>query len=108
MSNTVQVSAQDMQQARNKANLLNDLLFKYVFGREQSKKTLIAFLNVFLRKDLKHKIKSLRFSQNEQVPDAKDGKSFLFDIACVLDSGAKVEIEVQVLNQHDFRNRITI
>ena len=49
-------------------NTMNDLLFKFTFGREERKHITIDFLNTVLRKSLGHLIKDITFIPTEQIP----------------------------------------
>ncbi len=86
-------------------NALNDVLFKFVFGKEEHKSILIDFLNTFLEKELEHPIKDLHYLPTEKIPHHYLGKVPRFDLACVLDSGAKVQIEVQLIDQKNMERR---
>ena len=41
----------------------------------------------------------------ENVPSYKDEKQSMLDLACTLDSGERVDIEVQLVNEGDFIRR---
>ena len=86
-------------------NPLNDVLFKFIFGREERKHITIDFLNAVLEGYLPNEIKDLSFSQSELIPDNTLDKLGRVDVACVLDSGEQVDIEVQVINQHNMKRR---
>ena len=86
-------------------NPLNDVLFKFIFGREERKQITIDFLNAVLEGYLPNEIKDLSFNQSELVPDNAMDKLGRLDVACVLDSGEQVDIEVQVINQHNMERR---
>ena len=86
-------------------NALNDGLFKFVFGKEERKAILIDFLNTFLEKELEHPIKDITFLPTEKSPKRYKGKSSRYDLACELDTGAKVEIEVQLIDQKNMERR---
>ncbi len=86
-------------------NALNDALFKFVFGKEERKAILIDFLNTFLSKELEHPIKDIRYLPTEKSPKHYHGKASRFDLACELDNGAKVQIEVQRIDQKNMERR---
>ncbi len=86
-------------------NALNDGLFKFVFGKDERKAILIDFLNTFLEKELEHPIKNITFLPTEKSPKRYKGKSSRYDLACELDTGAKVEIEVQLIDQKNMERR---
>jgi len=86
-------------------NPLNDVLFKFVFGREERKQITIDFLNAVLEDSLEYPIRDLSFVQTELTPEQEGDKLTRLDVSCKLDNGAQVDIEVQVLNTHNLRSR---
>ena len=58
-----------------------------------------------LHEELGHEIKDLKFEPMENVPSYKDEKQSMLDLACTLDSGERVDIEVQLVNEGDFIRR---
>ena len=99
--------AQQLEQIISAPNTLNDSLFKYMFGREESKGCLLDLLNTFLADALGHSILDLNYTNTEVVPNHTQGKKVFFDIACKLDDGSLVDIEVQTGDPAYFKNRIT-
>ncbi|MDD6126701.1 MAG: Rpn family recombination-promoting nuclease/putative transposase [Veillonellaceae bacterium] len=65
----------------------------------------IDFLNAVLEESLEHPIQDIRFTQTEQVPQDDGGKLTRFDVACELDSGAMIDVEVQVINYQNMQRR---
>ena len=86
-------------------NPLNDVLFKFIFGKEERKQITIDFLNSVLLDYLHHEIKDLTFAPTEMSPEHEYDKLTRLDVACVLDSGEQVDVEVQVINQKNMQNR---
>lgn len=86
-------------------NPLNDVIFKFIFGKEERKQITIDFLNAVLMDTLHHPIRDLRFSNAEMSPENESDKATRFDIACVLDSGEQVDVEVQVINEKNMERR---
>ena len=86
-------------------NCLNDVLFKYLFGRPEHKAFTIDLLNTFLAEELGHEITDLTFAPQEMAPDSENGKETRFDVACKLDGGENVDIEVQMLDQQNMKQR---
>ena len=74
----------------------------------RGKSSLIALLNAFLHEELGYTIKDLNYLNSESLGVVDFGKKIFFDIACTLDNGAVVNIEVQVLNNKNFAERITL
>ena len=66
-------------------NPMNDVAFKFIFGKDERKEITIDFLNTVLEKSLAHAIKDISFRQTEMIPDGDEGKLSRLDIACELD-----------------------
>ena len=75
-------------------NPMNDVAFKFIFGKDERKQITIDFLNTVLHKSLAHEIKDITFRQTEMPPDSDEGKLSRLDIACELDTGELVDVEV--------------
>ena len=86
-------------------NPTNDVFFKFIFGRPERKQITLAFLNDLLKEELGHEIKDLTFTNSEYVPDKASDKLARLDIVCALDSGEKVDVEMQVANEHNIQKR---
>lgn len=86
-------------------NPLNDVLFKFIFGKEERKQITIDFLNAVLSPSLEHTIQDLQFSNTEMSPEHDHDKLTRLDVACVLDSGEQVDVEVQVANEKNMARR---
>ena len=84
---------------------MNDVAFKFIFGKEERKQITIDFLNTVLHKSLEHEIKDITFRQTEMLPDSDEGKLSRLDIACELDTGELVDVEVQVINYNNMQRR---
>ena len=87
------------------ANILNDGLFKYVFGTERNKHLTIDFLNSFLQKGLGHAIEDIEFIDKEPIAESIQEKNIRYDISLKLNTHEKVDIEVQRSNRHDMISR---
>ena len=86
-------------------NPLNDVLFKFIFGKEERKQITIDFLNAVLNPSLGHTIQDLQFSNTKMSPEHEHDKLTRLDVACVLDSGEQVDVEVQVANEKNMARR---
>ena len=84
------------------AELLCDFMFKRVFGSEENKDVLIAFLNVMLE-DVK--IKDVTFIPTEQLGDSEEDRTVIFDVSCQCTDGRTFIIEMQKGYQKYFRDR---
>jgi predicted transposase/invertase (TIGR01784 family) len=89
----------------HRINPMNDVLFKFIFGKEERKHITIDFLNAVLEDSLAYPITELNFTQTEFVPQDDSGKLTRFDVACKLDSGEVVDVEVQVINYQNMQRR---
>ena len=88
-----------------RCNPMNDVAFKFIFGKEEHKQITIDFLNAVLQESLGHEISDVAFRQTEMPPDGDNGKLSRLDIACELDTGELVDVEVQVVNYNDMQRR---
>jgi len=84
-------------------NPYTDFGFKKLFGEEASKALLIDFLNTFLPE--KHRIKTLKFRNTEQLGPLTVDRKAIFDIFCEAMSGEKFIVEMQNAKQHYFKDR---
>ncbi|MCR5439750.1 MAG: Rpn family recombination-promoting nuclease/putative transposase [Selenomonas sp.] len=86
-------------------NPMNDVLFKFIFGKEERKQITIDFLNAVLQHDLQHPIQDITFTQTEMSPENEADKLTRLDVTCVLDTAEQVDVEVQVVNHKDMARR---
>ena len=86
-------------------NPLNDVLFKFIFGKEERKQITIDFLNAVLQETLGYPIQDLTFTGTEMNPENESDKLTRLDVACVLDNGTQVDVEVQVNNEKNMPQR---
>ena len=86
-------------------NPMNDVLFKFIFGKEERKQITIDFLNAVLEPSLGHTIQDITFTPTEMNPENESDKSTRLDVACMLDSGEQVDVEVQVVDQQNMPRR---
>ncbi|MCI6085208.1 MAG: Rpn family recombination-promoting nuclease/putative transposase [Selenomonas sp.] len=89
----------------HRANPMNDVLFKFIFGKIERKNITIDFLNAVLEPSLGHKIKNIMFLPTEQIPQNEEEKLSRLDVACELDTGEYVDVEVQVVNYQNMKRR---
>ena len=98
------------QQTNNPAterfNPLNDYLFYKVMGVKGDEIQLLGFLNAVLGQSGKEPIKDLEIVENNFfAADVINGKSCILDTRAVLADGTKVNIEVQLRNEHNMDRR---
>ena len=84
----------------------NDLVFKFVFGRESRKNVTLRFINDTTGRDGKDAFVDLDFQSTERVPEKKEEKLGRLDVFGVLDNGARVDIEMQVINHFNMEKRV--
>jgi predicted transposase/invertase (TIGR01784 family) len=87
-------------------NPLNDYLFFKVMGEKGDEPQLLGFLNAVLGRSGKEPIESVEIMENTSFEkDVIDGKSCILDVLAVLQNGTKVNIEVQLRNEHNMDQR---
>ena len=86
---------------------MNDVLFKFIFGTEENKWIVIAFINAVLNEGAEKKrvVTDLTFGNAEIVPTMDEGKLTRLDVFCVLRNGEQLDIEVQVINRYNMGER---
>jgi predicted transposase/invertase (TIGR01784 family) len=84
-------------------NLFTDFGFKKLFGEEDSKEQLIAFLNTLL--PTKHHIKELSYTNNEKLGTTPADRKAIFDLHCTSTSGERFIVELQKAKQNFFKER---
>ena len=84
------------------ADLLDDDVFKLVFGRESTKDVMIEFLNQVIPD---RKIVDLEFIDKEMHPVERDSKGVVYDMFCKTDTGARIIVEVQRRKQPFYPER---
>ena len=84
------------------ADLLNDEVFKLVFGRESTKDVMIEFLNQVIPD---RKITDLEFIDKEMHPVERDSKGSVYDMFCRTDDGSRIIVEVQRRKQPFYPER---
>jgi predicted transposase/invertase (TIGR01784 family) len=84
-------------------NLFTDFGFKKLFGEENSKEHLIAFLNTLL--PAKHHIQELNYTNNEKLGATPADRKAIFDLHCISTSGERFIVELQKAKQNYFKER---
>lgn len=93
------------ESALEHVNILNDGLFKMLFGTWKNKDLTIDFLNCFLHEELGHVIYDVEFIDKEPIAENTNEKNIRYDVCLILDTGEKVDLEVQAVNRRDMENR---
>lgn len=84
------------------ADLLDDEVFKLVFGQESTKDVMIEFLNQVITD---RRIIDLEFMDKEMHPTDFRRKRSVYDLLCKTDDGSRVIVEVQRRKQDAFIER---
>ena len=86
-------------------NALNDLLFKFIFGRKENKAITLSFINAVLGLEGARALIDLRFADREIDPEEETGKGSTLDLLCMTNDETQINIEVQVQNRHNMGQR---
>jgi predicted transposase/invertase (TIGR01784 family) len=86
-------------------NLRIDFAFKQLFGTNGNEDILIAFLNAMLKNSLESPIVSLQLEDPHLHREHEEDKLSILDISATLDTGTKVNVEIQLNNNHDMIKR---
>lgn len=81
-------------------------MFKQLFGQPSRKHITIAFLNDLLGRKDEDKITDVIFENTEAVKDLDDGKTVRLDLLVLTEADERINVEVQVINQHDMPERL--
>lgn len=84
------------------ADLLDDDVFKLVFGQESSKDVMIEFLNQVIDD---RNIVDLEFMDKEMKSVDRDKKDSVYDMFCKTDDGSRIVVEVQRRKQASYVER---
>lgn len=87
-------------------NPFTDEGFKRLFGQEEHKILLISFLNRLFAGEIV--ITDVTYLDKEALPNDDDGKKFVYDIYCTLDTGEHVRVEMQNRRQDYFKQRTIV
>ena len=91
--------------ANKKYNPMNDILFKFIFGKEERKHVTIDFLNAVLGRHGAKAIKDIQFQNSEIVPLYDDDKLTRLDIFCVTEDGTQIDVEIQIVDKKNMERR---
>ena len=86
---------------------LSDLVFKALFGREkkESKLILIDFLNAILHLQGQAKIQEITHLNPFNLQNFEGDKASILDLKVKTEEGKRINIEVQVNKEDDFKKR---
>ena len=91
--------------AHKRYNPMNDVLFKFIFGRDERKNITLDLLNAILNRTGKKAIKDIHFKNSEIVPYYEGDKLTRLDIFCITEDETKIDVEVQLINKKDMERR---
>jgi predicted transposase/invertase (TIGR01784 family) len=90
----------------NRLNPLNDFAFQKSLGEKGDEEQLAGFLNAALERTGKGSIESVEILESKDLPaEIVGGKMSKLDVLCKLTGGTRVNIEVQIKNQHNMGKR---
>ncbi|MDR2576302.1 MAG: Rpn family recombination-promoting nuclease/putative transposase [Treponema sp.] len=85
---------------------LNDFLFYKIMGEKGDEVQLLGFLNAVLGKTGEDRFNAVEIIENKHLsPKVIGDKSSVLDVRAMLQGKAKVNIEVQIRNQHNIDRR---
>ncbi len=90
---------------RQKLNLTNDLLFKYIFGQDERKRVTLEFINDMTGRTGSRAFTDLQFRNVELSPQRQTEKLGRLDIFAQMNDGTRADIEMQVFNYLFFEQR---
>jgi predicted transposase/invertase (TIGR01784 family) len=83
-----------------------DFAFKRIFGSEEHKDVLVAFLNTMLDLDEPHRIVTVELLPPEQRPPVAELKLSIVDVKCTDAHGVTYIVEMQILQVEGFEKRV--
>src|SRR5262245_42043519 len=83
-----------------------DFAFKRIFGSEEQKDVLVAFLNHMLGLDEPRRIVDVELLPPEQRPTVAELKLSIVDVKCTDSRGVTYVVEMQVLQVEGFEKRV--
>ncbi|MBE7168441.1 Rpn family recombination-promoting nuclease/putative transposase [Bacillus toyonensis] len=86
-------------------NLRIDFAFKQLFGTNGNEDILVAFLNAILKDSLESPIVALQLEDPHLHREYEEDKLSILDISATLNTGTKVNVEIQLNNNHDMIKR---
>lgn len=87
-------------------DLKMDFMFKQLFGHPRRKSITIAFLNDLLYRKDYERIIDVHYENTELIKEEHDGKTSRLDVLVSTTSGERINVEIQLVNQHDMPERV--
>ena len=89
-----------------KVKLLNDFIFKKIFGEKGNEDILISFINAVLKRTNKEPIIEIEIIDNKQLTkEVINDKTGIIDVRARTAKGENVDIEVQLTDQGNMDKR---
>ncbi|WCK54308.1 Rpn family recombination-promoting nuclease/putative transposase [Aneurinibacillus sp. Ricciae_BoGa-3] len=82
-----------------------DFAFKKLFGSRGNERILIAFLNAMIKPPPDKRIMGITLLDKEMGREYQDDKNAILDIHAQLDDGSKVNVKIQLANEHNLPKR---
>ncbi|MBP1907240.1 putative transposase/invertase (TIGR01784 family) [Paenibacillus turicensis] len=86
-------------------NPSNDFVFKRIFGSEENKDVLLAFLNLTFTEAGRPPLKEITLLNPYTDKDAPLDKQAIFDIWARTEAGEHINVEMQLFNKYDIEKR---
>jgi predicted transposase/invertase (TIGR01784 family) len=91
---------------KKRLNPLNDFAFQKSMGEKGDEEQLLSFLNSVLGRGAENRIAAVTILEDKELPaDVLGGKLSRLDVLAALADGTKVNIEVQLKNEHNLEKR---
>lgn len=90
---------------KTKLNLKNDIIFKAFFSRKGNEEFLVDFLNALLKIEIKQIVIREEVSLQQLSVQEKSGR---LDLQAILNDGVIVNIELQIQNERNIKERTTL
>ncbi|MED1438437.1 Rpn family recombination-promoting nuclease/putative transposase [Aeribacillus composti] len=87
-------------------DLKMDFMFKQLFGHPSRKRITMAFLNGLLNRTGRDRIVDVQSENTELPKETEDGKMSRLDVLVFTDLGERINVEIQVVHQHDMPERV--
>ncbi|PIE55037.1 MAG: hypothetical protein CSA35_02820 [Dethiosulfovibrio peptidovorans] len=79
---------------------------KYLFGKQEHHEILLDFINDAVFDEDDRRFTKLMQINTELTPEGQNQKLCRLDRVAELDNGVTVDIEIQIVNEHDFNKRL--
>ena len=89
----------------NRINRLNDRFARYLLAGGRSKLFLVNFINAALLLEGNDQIVDLELIPSDILGEDSKTKLSILDASAKLADGRTIDVEIQIINYHDFRKR---